>query len=90
MFASAEMSWSVEGVFRTYFNVLNHIRWSDKESCAKRCNREQLRRYINNSEEIRFAEQLGIYTETEKNKHIIETNCIIFKQPKIESKHNHK
>lgn len=57
MFASAEMSWHVEGVIRKHFNVLNHIRWADKESPAKRCNKEQLRRYINNSEEIIFAEQ---------------------------------
>ena len=57
MFASSEMSWYVEGVIRKHFNVLNHIRWADKESCAKRCSRKQLRRYINNSEEIIFAEQ---------------------------------
>ena len=57
MFASAEMSWHVEGVIRKYFNVLNHIRWRDKESFAKRTNKEELRRYINNSEEIIFAEQ---------------------------------
>ena len=57
MFASADMSWYVEGVIRKHFNVLNHIRWADKESCAKRCSREQLRRYINNSGEIIFAEQ---------------------------------
>ena len=57
MFASADMSWYVEGVIRTHFNVLNHTRWADKESFAKRCNKEQLRRYINNSGEIIFAEQ---------------------------------
>ena len=57
MFASAEMSWYVEGVIRKYFNVLNHIRWTDKESFSKKCNKEELRRYINNSEEIIFAEQ---------------------------------
>ena len=57
MFASAEMSWYVENIIRKYFNVLNHIRWADKESMAKRCNKEELRRYINNSEEIIFAEQ---------------------------------
>ena len=57
MFASADMSCYVECVIRKYFNVLNHIRWADKESCAKRVCREQLRRYINNSEEIIFAEQ---------------------------------
>ena len=27
MFASAEMSWYVEGLIRKYFNVLNHVRW---------------------------------------------------------------
>ena len=58
MFASAEMSWYVEGVIRKYMNALNHIRWSDTESYAKRANKEQLRRYINNSEELIFAEQL--------------------------------
>ena len=43
MFASAEMSWHVEGVIRNHFNVLNHIRWADKESMSKRCNKEQLK-----------------------------------------------
>ena len=37
MFASAEMSWYVENIIRKYFNVLNHIRWADKESMAKIC-----------------------------------------------------
>ena len=57
MFCSHEMSWNVEGLIRKYFNVLNHIRWADKESFAKRACKEQLRRYTNNSEEIIFAEQ---------------------------------
>ena len=57
MYASAEMSWYVEGVIIKYVNVLNHIRWADKESMAKKSDKEQLRRYINNSEEILFAEQ---------------------------------
>ena len=57
MFASADMSWHVEGVIRKYFNVLNHIRWADKESFSKHTCKEQLRRYIHNSEEIIFAEQ---------------------------------
>ena len=57
MFASADMSWYVEGVIRKQFNVLNHIRWADKQSIAKSCNKEELRRYINNSEGIIFAEQ---------------------------------
>ena len=35
MFASAEMSWYVENIIRKYFNVLNHIRWADKESMEK-------------------------------------------------------
>ena len=38
-------------------NVLNHIRWADKQSMANKANKEQLRRYINNSEDIIFAEQ---------------------------------
>ena len=57
MFASAEMSWYVEGVLENMFNVLNHIRWADRQSMANKANKEQLRRYINNSEEIMFAEQ---------------------------------
>ena len=57
MFASAEMSWYVEGVIRKYFNVLNHIRWADKDSTAKGCNKEELIIYTNNNEEIIFAEQ---------------------------------
>ena len=57
MFASADMSWHVEGIVRKYFNVLNHIRWADKESFSKHTCKEQLRRYIHNSEEIIFAEQ---------------------------------
>ena len=59
MFASAEMSWHVEGIIRKYFNVLNHIRWRDKESFAKHACKELLRHYINNSEEIIFAEQFS-------------------------------
>ena len=39
MFASGDMSWYVEGAIREHFNVLNHIRWADKESMAKRCNK---------------------------------------------------
>ena len=60
MFCRAGMSWYVEGVIRKYFNVLNHIRWSDKESYAKRACKEQLRQYINNSEEVIFAEQFVV------------------------------
>ena len=56
MFASAEMSWYVEGVIRKYFNVLNHIRWVNTGSMSFRCRREELRRYLNPSEEIIFAE----------------------------------
>ena len=67
MFASAEMSWHVEGVIRKYFNVLNRIRWRDKESMARRVNREELRRYISNSEEIIFAEHVGRDTEEKAN-----------------------
>ena len=40
MFASAEMSWYIESVIRKYFNVLNHIRWADKGSMAKKSNKE--------------------------------------------------
>ena len=59
MFASAEMSWHVEGVIRKYFHVLNHIRWSDKESIANKSCKEKLRKFISNSEEIIFAEQFS-------------------------------
>ena len=57
IFASADMSWYVESVSRKHVNVLNHIRWVDKQSFAKRCNKEHLRQQINNSEEIIFAPQ---------------------------------
>ena len=57
MFCSACMSWEVEGVIRRHFNVLNHIRWRDKEGWGKHTCKEELRKYINNSEEIIFAEQ---------------------------------
>lgn len=67
MFASAEMSWYVESVIRKYFNVLNHIRWADKQSMSSKCNKEELRRYINNSEEIIFAEHIGRDTEDSTN-----------------------
>ena len=40
MFASADMSWYVEGLIRKYFNVLNHIRWSDKERYAKHAHKK--------------------------------------------------
>lgn len=59
MFASAQMSWHVEGLIRKYLNVLNHIRWRDKESPSKRGKKESLRKYLNNSEEIIFAEQFN-------------------------------
>ena len=57
MFCSPEMLIKVGSVVDKYFNVLNTIRWADKESWAKHACKEQLRRYINNSEEIIFAEQ---------------------------------
>ena len=63
MFASAEMSWYVEGVIRKYFNVLNHIRWNkpivaDGKPCtALTIRKEDLRKFLNYSEEIIFAEQ---------------------------------
>ena len=63
MFCSPEMLIKVGGVVDKYFNVLNTIRWADKESWAKHACKEQLRRYINNSEEIIFAEQIGKDTE---------------------------
>ena len=59
MFCSAEMSWYVEGLIRKYFNVLNHIRWCNTGSMSFRCKREELRRYLNPSEEIIFAEQFS-------------------------------
>ena len=69
MFASAEMSWHVAGVISKYFNVLNHISWSDKQSMSSKHNREELRRYINNSEEIIFANQFN--TNDDKTRNII-------------------
>ena len=90
MLASAEMSWYVEGVIIKQFNVLNHIRWADKESMAKESDKEQLRRYVNNSEEIIFAEQFGMDTEQQEsmiykpvveylNNAIIKTNMTVNK-----------
>ena len=52
MFASADMSWYVEGVVRKYFNVLNHIRWNNTGSMSFRCTRKGLRQYLNPSEEL--------------------------------------
>ena len=63
MFCSHEMSWNVEGLIRKYFNVLNHIRWADKLCRALLTSPDVIRRYINNSEEIIFAEQIGKDTE---------------------------
>ena len=57
MFCSSEMSWYVEGLIRKHFNVLNHIRWCNTGSMSFRCKREELRKYLNPSEEIIFAEQ---------------------------------
>ena len=47
MFASAEMSWYVEGLIRKYFNVLNHIRWCNTGSMSFRCKREELKKERN-------------------------------------------
>ena len=59
MFCSPEMLIKVGGVVDKYFNVLNHIRWCNTGSMSFRCKREELRRYLNPSEEIIFAEQFN-------------------------------
>tara|TARA_R110000851_G_scaffold297183_1_gene452420 strand:+ start:62 stop:940 length:879 start_codon:yes stop_codon:yes gene_type:complete len=61
IFASPDMSWHVEGVVRKYFNVINHIRWANKNSASLRCCKENLRKYINNSEEIIVAEKFTYF-----------------------------
>ena len=95
MFASAEMSWHVEGVIRKYFNVLNHIRWRDKESFAKRANKEELRHYINNSEEIIFAEQFVASSTFIQRKdglrgNVFEPIRMYLNRARIQSKLTHK
>ena len=57
MFCSPEMLIKVGGVVDKYFDVLNTIRWCNTGSMSFRCKREELRRYLNPSEEIIFAEQ---------------------------------
>ena len=59
MFCSPEMLIKVGGVVDKYFNVLNTIRWADKLCRALLTSPDVIRRYINNSEEIIFAEQIG-------------------------------
>lgn len=59
MFCSPQMLVKVGGVIDKYFHILNTIRWGDKASCARSFgSRESWRCYLNNSEEIIFAEQL--------------------------------
>ena len=57
MFCSPEMLIKVGGVVDKYFNVLNTIRMPDKLCRALLTSPDVIRRYINNSEEIIFAEQ---------------------------------
>ena len=57
MFCSPAMLIKVGGVVDKYFNILNTIRWVNTGSMSFRCKREELRRYLNPSEEIIFAEQ---------------------------------
>ena len=59
MFCSPEMLIKVGGVVDKYFNVLNTIRMPDKLCRALLTSPDVIRRYINNSEEIIFAEQIG-------------------------------
>ena len=56
MFCSPEMIIKVGGVVDKYFNVLNTIRWADKRTPAIK-NAMGMRYYLDNSEEIIFAEQ---------------------------------
>ena len=62
MFCSPEMLIKVGGMVDKYFNVLNTIRWADKKTPAIK-NAMGMRYYLDNSEEIIFAEQLGMDTE---------------------------
>ena len=57
MFCSPAMLIKVGGVVDKYFNILNTIRWVNTGSMSFRSKREELRRYLNPSEEIIFAEQ---------------------------------
>ena len=56
MFCSPEMLIKVGSVVDKYFNVLNTIRWADKRTAAIK-NAMGMRYYLDNSEEIIFAEQ---------------------------------
>ena len=56
MFCSPEMLIKVGSVVDKYFNVLNTIRWADKRTPAIK-NAMGMRYYLDNSEEIIFAEQ---------------------------------
>jgi len=57
MFCSPAMLIKVGGVVDKYFNILNTIRWCNTGSMSFRCKREELRQYLNLSEEIIFAEK---------------------------------
>ncbi len=56
MFCSSSMLLDVGCVVKKHFNVLNTIRWCNTGSMSYRCCREELRQYLNPSEEIIFAE----------------------------------
>ena len=57
MFCSPSMLIKVGGIVDKYFNILNTVRWCNTGSMSFRCKREELRQYLNPSEEIIFAEK---------------------------------
>ena len=57
MFCSPAMLIKVGGVVDKYFDILNTIRWVNTGSMSFRCRREELRQYLNPSEEIICVEQ---------------------------------
>ena len=58
MFCSPAMLIKVGGIVDKYLNILNTIRWCNTGSMSCRCKREELRQYLNPSEEIIFAEHV--------------------------------
>jgi adenine-specific DNA-methyltransferase len=57
VFASPEMCWSVEGVIRSQFNVLNTVRWIKDEGWHNKSEKEALRSFLSPWEAVIFAEQ---------------------------------
>jgi adenine-specific DNA-methyltransferase len=57
LFASPRMAYSVEGLVRQRFNVLNSIRWVKEGGWHKKSKKEELRAYLTPWEACIFAEQ---------------------------------